>query len=92
MIEPAYVTLEPNKHNQDAVATTLYFKGQPTADEVMEFIVALSGENTGHGIDPSNPVYNFGVVWVDCEDPHFSVEITECPFEGHTRWQAHPTV
>ena len=77
-----HVTLEPNEHNRDACALTLYFQGDPTAEQVLDFVR-----------DHADHRFRLGL-WVDADDPHANAEECVCPSvvkAGFTRWQVHPT-
>jgi hypothetical protein len=72
-------SLEPNYHNTDGCALTLYFEGKPDEATVKQACKDLRGKH---------------VVGVDPDDPEFNYEERETPVSERARlhrYQVHPT-
>ena len=77
---PTHVTLEGDERNLDDGVVTLCFEKGVTEDEIISMI-------------KNSPPYRvIGDMWIDHTYPGFGVIQCHCPFDGYTRWQAHPTV
>ena len=79
-----YATLEPNRENTDGSALTLFFKEEPSEEEVKEACRGISKDDapfqTPLGVDPDNPDFYYEVILHPVADE-----------AGLTAIQCHPT-
>lgn len=74
-----HYSLEPNYHNPDGSALTLYFDEKPTEDEVKDACTATLGKQV-IGVDPTDPSFDWHEAPTTVSDK-----------AGWVRVQCHPT-
>jgi len=76
-MKPVHLTLEPNEHDEDGCALTVYFPEGVSDDQVMTWAKETNPCVAGLGLD--------------LEGDFLDVDQTECQFPGFARFQLHPT-